>query len=47
MLAFGSDAGEIAGVPETTCVSVDLDVRTDLRRMRVRARPAAAGKAWA
>ena len=32
-------------VPNRTCVGVDVDGRTDLRRMRVRARPAAAGEA--
>ena len=41
------DDDDIAAVPNLTCVGVDVAGRTDLRRMRVRARPAAAGEAEA
>jgi hypothetical protein len=41
------DDDDIAVVPNLTCVGVDVDGRPDLRRMRVRGRPAAAGEAEA
>jgi hypothetical protein len=43
----GQDHDDIAAVPDLTCVGVDGDGRADLRRIRVRVRPVAAGEATA